>query len=79
MAIVIDAEKCNGCGVCAEICPGDVLTVEDKVAKVVYSDECEYCGTCMMDCQHEAIKVIFPRNARPVILRDGGISNSCRQ
>ena len=69
MAIAVDKERCNGCGICAEICPEDILVIKDKVAKALYPDECWYCGTCMMDCQREAIKVIFPRHMRPVILK----------
>ncbi len=69
MATIVDLEKCTGCGICAEICPGDILTIENQVAKVVYPNECEYCGVCMMDCKFDAINVILPRNGRPVILR----------
>ena len=28
-AIEIDTEKCNGCGDCVEICPADVLELQD--------------------------------------------------
>lgn len=73
MPILVDRQKCTGCGVCVDICPGDILTIENQMAKAVYPDECEYCGSCMMDCPREAIKVVLPRNARPVIVR--GIRN----
>ena len=69
MATIVDLEKCTGCGICAEICPGDILTIENQVAKVVYPNECEYCGVCMMDFKFDSINVILPRNGRPVILR----------
>ena len=69
MTISVTKEKCNGCGICADICPEDVLVIENKLAKAVYPEECWYCGTCMMDCKQDAIKVIFPRFMRPVVIK----------
>ena len=55
MAATIDEEKCTACGACAEICPVDAITVEDKA--VVDADTCIDCGTCVDECPVEAISL----------------------
>jgi adenylylsulfate reductase subunit B len=59
MAIYIDEEKCTGCGSCVDICPEDVLALDDAVSRavVVYPDECWRCGSCTFDCGFAAIEV----------------------
>ena len=57
--ILIQADKCNGCGKCVEVCKDFSLVVIDK--KVQLSDTsifgCIGCGHCMMVCPNEAIKI----------------------
>jgi adenylylsulfate reductase subunit B len=62
MQIRIDPEKCNGCGVCADICPVDVFRVneESKLAEARYETDCWYCGACEGDCPTRAITVRLP-------------------
>ena len=51
---IIDLEKCNGCGRCAEVCRVDAITIQFK--KAVRDDEkCIYCGWCIRSCPHEAV------------------------
>ena len=69
MSLIIDAVRCDGCGICYQICPEDVFVMEDGVAKPLRADECWYCGSCVMDCAHDAIRIVFPWAMRPVILR----------
>ncbi|MDR2089974.1 MAG: 4Fe-4S binding protein [Clostridiales Family XIII bacterium] len=57
MAITIDAKKCTACGKCAEICPEDVLLIEDGKAFAKYPKECWHCGSCVYDCRFGAIEV----------------------
>lgn len=58
----IDEEKCNGCGICDEHCPVDVLRMDEGkgLAFVRYPDECWHCGACRLDCPTEAIDFVFP-------------------
>ena len=45
MAIKIDKDKCTAYGACADVCPVDIITVEDIA--VVDEDTCIDCGTCV--------------------------------
>lgn len=36
-AIVIDIEKCKGCGLCVEVCPQDVIVLGNNVNAKGYS------------------------------------------
>lgn len=40
--VVIDTEKCIGCGLCAADCPAEKLAVAD--GKAVYTPGCIQCG-----------------------------------
>jgi len=56
MPAVIDEEKCVGCGACVDVCPTEVITMEDDVAKINPA-ECVDCGTCVEECPQEAISM----------------------
>ena len=62
MQIHIDPNKCNGCGVCVDICPVDVFRLNDetKLAEARYETDCWYCGVCEGDCPTQAISVCLP-------------------
>ena len=45
MAVKINADKCDACGACAEVCPVEAIKIEDKA--VVDGDKCVDCGTCV--------------------------------
>ena len=53
-AIIVDKEKCVGCGVCVDVCSAGAINMEDDVAHI--SEDCTLCGICIDECPSEAIK-----------------------
>jgi nitroreductase/Pyruvate/2-oxoacid:ferredoxin oxidoreductase delta subunit len=52
----IDEALCNGCGICAEICPLDTITMRENKA-VVTGNESLNCGHCFAACPTGAVSV----------------------
>ena len=55
MAVVVDVEKCTGCGDCIENCPTESITLVKE--KAVVDDECIECGVCVDECPNDAISM----------------------
>ncbi len=51
------AEKCTGCGMCAQVCPHRVFVIEDGKARLADRDLCMECGACALNCASQAISV----------------------
>jgi NAD-dependent dihydropyrimidine dehydrogenase PreA subunit len=52
-------EKCNGCGICVDICPLDVFRMDESGEKAIikYPDDCMTCFECELSCPEGAIYV----------------------
>jgi len=85
-AIVIDADKCTGCGLCVRDCPADALRLEkksrDEFRLIHYPARCAYCGQCEDSCQRGAIghsNALVGATARPreliVVLKEKNIDD----
>ena len=48
--LMLDQEKCIGCGQCAIVCPHTVFKVEKSKAYIVDFDGCMECGACQFIC-----------------------------
>jgi NAD-dependent dihydropyrimidine dehydrogenase PreA subunit len=55
----IDENLCNGCGICANSCPMDVIRVDEERNKAIakYPEDCTLCAICEIDCPEHAIYV----------------------
>ena len=61
--IVIDIERCKGCGVCLEACPKHVIALSKNVNGKGYNytetvnDDCIGCANCAVVCPDGVISV----------------------
>jgi uncharacterized protein (DUF362 family) len=58
MPIVVDPEKCVGCGVCEKVCPAQIIKVLD-IPEFEMS-RCIQCFCCVELCPQNAMKAIRP-------------------
>lgn len=63
-AIVVDNEKCKGCGLCVAACPTKVIDLHSEVngkgyhyAYMKEAEACIGCASCAMVCPDSVISV----------------------
>ncbi|OUO36835.1 ferredoxin [Muribaculum sp. An289] len=62
-AIVVDTEKCKGCGLCVAACPTKTIALAKKVNGKGYNyaematDGCIGCASCALVCPDAVITV----------------------
>ena len=52
------ADSCDGCGMCVEVCPRNILAVEGSRAKATNTLECSLCKLCIDACESGSIKLV---------------------
>jgi 2-oxoglutarate ferredoxin oxidoreductase subunit delta len=61
--IIIDSERCKGCGLCLTVCPQNVITISEKSNSKGYfpakptGPNCTGCTNCAVVCPDCAIEV----------------------
>ncbi|RLI78509.1 4Fe-4S ferredoxin [Archaeoglobales archaeon] len=56
--IIVDHEKCTGCGECISVCPAEVYEFnDDGKSDPVNAEDCEECCSCVEVCPEGAITV----------------------
>lgn len=53
----LDEGKCNGCGVCLDVCPHAVLVPAAKKIEIRDKNACMECGACAINCPFGALTV----------------------
>ncbi len=56
--VVIDEDRCKGCGLCVTVCPVDILEMAEdrfnvkghKPVEVIDPEECTGCAMCAIIC-----------------------------
>ena len=46
------SDACTHCGICAQVCPADNISVSDEVR---FANRCEVCYACIQNCPQHAI------------------------
>ena len=56
--LLLDEEKCIGCGICMAVCPHAVFNMNGgKRIRIEDRDACMECGACALNCPAEALSV----------------------
>ncbi|NIP23262.1 MAG: 4Fe-4S dicluster domain-containing protein [Phycisphaerae bacterium] len=70
--IIINTERCKGCGLCVSVCPKNSIIISKKSNKSgyfpaeVFNDECTGCGLCALICPDVVIRVFREEDAASV-------------
>lgn len=62
MTVIVDRGKCDGCGICVELCPGDLMAIDPQTRKAyIRSDsDCWDCMVCVKHCPTGALVTRLP-------------------
>jgi len=56
--VVVDWERCVGCGKCVNACPTSALALVDGKARLIDERRCDGFGSCIAVCQSNALQIV---------------------
>ncbi len=56
--VLIDEERCDGCGECITACAEGALELVDGKAKIISDNLCDGFGVCLSECPQGAITIV---------------------
>jgi NADH-quinone oxidoreductase subunit F len=57
ISLLINPEKCTGCGACVRVCPVDAIHGEKKIPHQLDGDKCVKCRACYEACKFDAVNI----------------------
>jgi DNA-directed RNA polymerase subunit D len=69
---ILISEACDGCGLCVEVCPRNILVIEEGRAKATNILECSLCKLCIGVCEAAAIDLKPVRDSFVVSIESSG-------
>lgn len=57
VTLKLDPSLCNGCGMCAIVCPHAVFEIIKGKERITDMNDCMECGACALNCKVGAITV----------------------
>lgn len=51
----IDPKKCNGCGLCVDVCNCSALVMAGNIVTIIETEGCGWCTNCEAVCPSQAI------------------------
>ncbi len=71
LKVMLDRERCTGCGICVDVCPRNCFSIEGRKAVITGSERCVQCSACIVQCPEDALyfasplgKVLMPDTIR---------------
>lgn len=55
---ILHPDWCKGCQICVDVCPVDVLVMEDGIVDIKNKEKCTGCKNCELICPDFVLKVV---------------------